>query len=205
MIALFSGNFWLVGLAYLVAAMALVYAMQLQFSMRPGGKPVRGMPMWREPLPDDIANVLRTLPPPIVGTGTAESKRGFTFTTTLAPEPDANRHETFVHTRAQGARGAPTPYNATIHFDPAQPTMQPKIAYRLSPLAPLVYLGLVALVFMIFETPLIGVLFALFVATLFGSTVYQTRLFVLAGLRVPLAPQAAQALPIPETTKVKSG
>lgn len=200
MVALFGGNFWMVGLAYFVAAMALVYAMQLQFSMRPGGKPVRGMPMWREPLPDDIASVLRRQPPPLLGTGTSESKRGFTFTTTLVPESGANSLDSFVHVRAQGSRGAPTPYNATIRFDPTQPSAQPKIAYRLSPLAPLVYLGLVALVFMLFDNPLIGVLFALFVAILFGSTVYQTRLFILAGLHIPLAPQGPEPLPNPEPT-----
>lgn len=169
----FAENPWLLWLGYLVAACAVAYAIQLQLSMREGAKPVRGMMMWREDLQGDLAMRLRVIAE--AETFRSNDAKGATLDTTITPEAGG----LFVHVRRMPRNGAPAPYNGTIGFGGSGAWL----GVRLSPLIPLIYVGLGAFIFGVFGAGWFAWVFALGLVTLFLMMIAHTRSVLMEALR----------------------
>lgn len=170
----FGENPWLIWLCYAVAAMALVYAVQLQLSLRPGAKPVRGVPLWREDLPEPVVAAMQHVAPPARYSGfDAKSNR---ITTSLTEDDDA----IFLHVLRTKGNNAPAPFNGTLKRSITGISLQ----VRISPLVPLVYLGLAIIVWVIMGGGTVAWVFAALVLALFLFTLQQSRSVLLDGLRI---------------------
>ena len=169
----FQENPWLLYLCYAIAAMALVHAIQLQLSMRPGAKPARGIVVWREDLQDADEARLRALSGE--GRYATSNEKGVTIETEVTPEEGG----LFLHVRRSRGNSPPAPYNATVRLGAGKRS----IGFRLSPLVPLIYLGLVILVFMIMAGGWFSWAFLSLVVILLLFTVGNMRGVVMEAVR----------------------
>jgi hypothetical protein len=169
----FQEHPWLLFLCYAIAAMAIVYAVQLQLSLRPGAKPARGIVVWREDLQDATEAKLRA----ISGEGhyITSNEKGVTIETQVTPEEGG----LFLHVRKSRRNSPPAPYNATVGLGAGKGS----IGFRLSPLVPLIYIGLIIIVFMIMEGGWFSWAFISLVALLMLFTIGNMRGVVMEAIR----------------------
>lgn len=171
--AVFQEHPWLLYLCYAIAAMAIVHAVLLQLSLRPGAKPVRGIVVWREDLQDADEARLRAL----TGEGhyRTSNEKGVAIETEVTPEEGG----LFLHVRRSRGNSPPAPYHATVRLG----ANKGSIGFRLSPLVPLIYVGLVILVFMIMEGGWFSWGFLSLVVILLLFTIGNMRGVVMEALR----------------------
>lgn len=189
--SVFGDTPWLIWLCYAVAAMALGYAIQLQISLRPGGKPIRGVPMWREDLSEPVVKALQGVLPPAHYTGF--DNKSNRLTTALTPENEA----TFLYVVRTKGHNPPAPFNGTLKSSASGVALY----VRHSPLVPLVYLGLVIIVWTVMGGGPLAWMFAGLVALLFGYTLYRSRQVLLDGLKII---KDSNRVIEPETSNVQS-
>lgn len=169
----FQEHPWLLYLCYAIAAMAVVYAIQMQLSLRPGAKPVRGIPVWREELQNEAALKLQTITHESHFRSTDE--KGVMIESDVTPEAGG----LFLHVRRTRKNSPPAPYNATVALGSGTGA----ISFRLSPLIPLIYVGLIIVVFMVFEGAWVGWGFAGLVVVLLLFTIGNMRSVILEAIR----------------------
>jgi len=170
----FQENPWLLYLCYAIAAMAVVYAIQLQLSLRPGAKPVRGIPVWREDLQEGMALRFQGIQHETHFRATDD--KGNMVESFVTPETGG----CFLHVRKTRRNSPPAPYNATVTLQGSHAAM----SLRLSPLIPLIYIGLIIVVFMVFESALVAWGFAGLVVVLLLFTIGNMRSAIMEGIRI---------------------
>lgn len=172
----FGENPWLIWLCYAVAAMALANAVQLQFSMRSGGKPVRGVPLWREDLPEPVIEGLAGILPPAHYEGFDGRSRRLNTSLTLSPKDES----IFLYVVRTQGKSPPAPFNGTLKRSASGFALQ----VNMSPLVPLIYLGLTIIVWTVLGGGWGAWLCAAIFVFLLLYTLYQSRQVLLDGLHI---------------------